>query len=98
MPGLAHAALQTVMVANIWGEPQHLEETISTLRFASRVRTLTTGARFYLQTRSSQLSCLPSSIWIPKLLVLKHIMQALPETGSGTCPCLERSALGLDGH
>ncbi|KAF5841849.1 kinesin-like protein [Dunaliella salina] len=33
---------KTVMVANIWGEPQHLEETLSTLRFASRVRTLTT--------------------------------------------------------
>ncbi|KXZ54349.1 hypothetical protein GPECTOR_5g430 [Gonium pectorale] len=33
---------KTVMVANIWGEPSHTEETLSTLRFASRVRTLTT--------------------------------------------------------
>ncbi|KAL6745955.1 kinesin-like protein [Haematococcus lacustris] len=33
---------KTVMVANIWGEPSHVEETLSTLRFASRVRTLTT--------------------------------------------------------
>lgn len=30
------------MIANIWGEPTHLEETVSTLRFASRVRQLTT--------------------------------------------------------
>lgn len=33
---------KTVMVANVWGEPGHTEETLSTLRFASRVRTLTT--------------------------------------------------------
>lgn len=33
---------KTVMIANIWGEPQHIEETISTLRFASRVKTLVT--------------------------------------------------------
>ncbi|EFJ50296.1 Kif9 type kinesin [Volvox carteri f. nagariensis] len=33
---------KTVMVANVWGEPSHTEETLSTLRFASRVRTLTT--------------------------------------------------------
>ncbi|GIL58915.1 hypothetical protein Vafri_13928 [Volvox africanus] len=33
---------KTIMVANIWGEPSHTEETLSTLRFASRVRTLTT--------------------------------------------------------
>ncbi len=30
------------MVANIWSEPSHVEETLSTLRFASRVRQLTT--------------------------------------------------------
>lgn len=30
------------MLANIWGEPSHTEETLSTLRFASRVRTLVT--------------------------------------------------------
>ncbi|KAG2485910.1 hypothetical protein HYH03_015354 [Edaphochlamys debaryana] len=33
---------KTVMVANVWAEPSHTEETLSTLRFASRVRTLTT--------------------------------------------------------
>lgn len=33
---------KTVMLANIWGEPQHIEETVSTLRFATRVRTLVT--------------------------------------------------------
>ncbi|KAG2434981.1 hypothetical protein HYH02_011980 [Chlamydomonas schloesseri] len=33
---------KTVMVANIWAEPSHSDETLSTLRFASRVRTLTT--------------------------------------------------------
>lgn len=27
-----------MMVANIWGERAHLEETLSTLRFASRVK------------------------------------------------------------
>ena len=33
---------QTVMIANIWGEPCHQEETLSTLRFASRVRLIVT--------------------------------------------------------
>jgi len=28
---------KTLMVANIWPEPSHIEETISTLRFASRM-------------------------------------------------------------
>eukprot|EP00798_Chlamydomonas_sp_ICE-L_P026444 gene26444-17543_t len=31
---------KTVMIANVWGEPRHMEETLSTLRFATRVRTL----------------------------------------------------------
>ncbi len=31
----------TIMVANIWGEKQHLEETISTLRFATRMMCVT---------------------------------------------------------
>ena len=35
---------KTVMIGNIWPEDRHLEETISTLRFASRVRQLTTNA------------------------------------------------------
>lgn len=35
---------KTVMIACIWPEDLHLEETVSTLRFASRVRTLTTNA------------------------------------------------------
>ena len=35
---------KTVMVGTIWPEDRHLEETISTLRFASRVRMLTTNA------------------------------------------------------
>lgn len=30
------------MIANIYAEPSHMEETLSTLRFASRVRTLVT--------------------------------------------------------
>jgi len=33
---------KTVMVATGWGEDAHTEETVSTLRFAGRVRTLTT--------------------------------------------------------
>lgn len=33
---------KTVMIANIHLEPKHVEETLSTLRFASRVRTLVT--------------------------------------------------------
>ena len=35
---------KTVMIGNIWGEDVHMEETISTLRFASRVRTIETHA------------------------------------------------------
>ncbi|GBF92163.1 kinesin [Raphidocelis subcapitata] len=34
----------TVMVANLWPEAVHLEECVSTLRFASRVRSLETDA------------------------------------------------------
>ncbi|GMH37608.1 hypothetical protein BSKO_05481 [Bryopsis sp. KO-2023] len=33
---------KTVMIANLWCEHRHLDELISTLRFASRVRTLVT--------------------------------------------------------
>ncbi len=33
------------MIANIWGEAAHLDETMSTLRFAARVRTLTSDLR-----------------------------------------------------
>ena len=33
---------KTVMVGCVWGEDRHLEETLSTLRFASRVRTIET--------------------------------------------------------
>ncbi|CAG9464407.1 unnamed protein product [Pedinophyceae sp. YPF-701] len=35
---------RTVMVANIWGEDEHLDETLGTLRFATRVRLLQTDA------------------------------------------------------
>ncbi len=35
---------KTIMVANVWPEPEHLEETVSTLRFAARVKTLLTDA------------------------------------------------------
>ena len=42
MTSLACSGVQTVMVANIWGEPSQMEETLSTLRFGARVRTLTT--------------------------------------------------------
>ena len=34
----------TVMIANIWGDPSFKEETMSTLKFATRVRTLETEA------------------------------------------------------
>ena len=33
-----------VMIANVWPEASHLEETVSTLRFASRVRLIETEA------------------------------------------------------
>eukprot|EP00951_Prasinocladus_malaysianus_P000708 scaffold5099_cov47-Prasinocladus_malaysianus.AAC.2 len=36
---------KTVMLANIWGEAAHLEETVSTLRFASRVKLIQTDAQ-----------------------------------------------------
>eukprot|EP00891_Asterochloris_glomerata_P009274 jgi/Astpho2/9274/e_gw1.00139.3.1_t len=35
---------RTVMIANVWPEASHLEETVSTLRFASRVRLIETEA------------------------------------------------------
>lgn len=35
----------TVMIANLWPEEAHLEESVSTLRFASRVRCLQTDAQ-----------------------------------------------------
>lgn len=33
------------MIANIWPHASHMEETLSTLRFASRVRLIETAAR-----------------------------------------------------
>jgi kinesin family member 6/9 len=35
----------TVMIANVWTEEAHVEETISTLRFAERMRMLTTTVK-----------------------------------------------------
>jgi kinesin family protein 6/9 len=35
---------KTVMIACVWPDVSHVEETVSTCRFASRVRTLTTNA------------------------------------------------------
>ncbi len=35
---------KTVFIGNIWPEPSHLEETISTLKFASRIRKVTNEA------------------------------------------------------
>lgn len=35
----------TVMIANLWPEEAHLEECVSTLRFAARVRCLQTDAQ-----------------------------------------------------
>ena len=35
---------KTVFIANIWPEISHLEETISTLKFASRIRKVTNEA------------------------------------------------------
>jgi kinesin family protein 6/9 len=35
---------RTVMLANLWPEAAHLDECVSTLRFASRVRCLETSA------------------------------------------------------
>ena len=32
-----------VLIANVWPEATHIEETISTLRFASRVRLIETA-------------------------------------------------------
>lgn len=53
---------RTVMLANIWGEPRHTEETLSTLRFAARVRLIT-----------SELSLTESSD--PSLLLRKYERQ-----------------------
>lgn len=35
---------KTVFIGNIWPEASHLEETISTLKFASRIRKVTNEA------------------------------------------------------
>lgn len=35
---------RTTLVANIWGESRHIEETVSTLKFALRMRNVTTSA------------------------------------------------------
>ncbi|KAJ3120648.1 Kinesin-like protein kif9 [Nowakowskiella sp. JEL0407] len=39
----------TLMIANIWGEKEHLEETISTLRFATRMMCVTTSPEINVQ-------------------------------------------------
>lgn len=40
---------KTVMVANIWPEAKHLEETISTLKFASRMMKVSNKALVNIQ-------------------------------------------------
>ena len=35
----------TCMIANVWPEPQHLEETISSIKFSSRVKMLTNDVK-----------------------------------------------------
>jgi kinesin family member 6/9 len=35
---------KTIFIANIWPEQTHLEETISTLKFAARIRKVTNDA------------------------------------------------------
>nr|KAJ3415963.1 Kinesin-like protein kif9 [Polyrhizophydium stewartii] len=39
----------TLMIANIWGEQEHIEETISTLRFATRMMCVSTSPEINVQ-------------------------------------------------
>jgi len=40
---------KTLMVANIWPEPTHLEETVSTLKFATRMMRVSNEAIVNIQ-------------------------------------------------
>ncbi|OMJ90760.1 hypothetical protein SteCoe_6838 [Stentor coeruleus] len=46
---------KTLMVANIWPEPEHMEETISTLRFATRMMRVSNEATINVELDPSQL-------------------------------------------
>lgn len=46
---------KTVMIANIWPEPDHMEETISTLRFATRMMRVSNEATINVELDPSQL-------------------------------------------
>lgn len=46
---------KTVMIANIWPEPTHLEETISTLKFGTRMMKVTNEAVINVHLDPSQL-------------------------------------------
>jgi kinesin family member 6/9 len=46
---------KTLMVANIWPEPEHMEETISTLRFATRMMRVSNEATKNVELDPSQL-------------------------------------------
>ena len=39
---------KTIMIANVWPAAAHTEETVSTLRFAERMRMLTTQVRCWV--------------------------------------------------
>lgn len=46
---------KTLMVANIWPEPDHMEETISTLRFATRMMRVSNEATINVELDPSQM-------------------------------------------
>lgn len=46
---------KTYMIANIWPEPAHLEETISTLKFGTRMMKVTNEATVNVHLDSGQL-------------------------------------------
>lgn len=45
---------KTIMFANIWPEANHLEETVSTLRFASRMAKITNEVSINVQQDQGQ--------------------------------------------
>ena len=46
---------KTLMVANMWPEPSHIEETISTLRFATRMMRVSNEATINVELDPAQL-------------------------------------------
>lgn len=49
---------KTIMIANIWPEADHLEETISTLKFATRMMKVCSSSMRFISISSTSNQCL----------------------------------------